>query len=104
MPTINLGKKKDVRVPTTSKKEYQEIYQDKRWRKLRKIKLMNNPLCERCERKGLITPTEEVHHIKPFEQGKTKEEIELLAFDYDNLESCCEPCHEQAHKELKNEP
>jgi 5-methylcytosine-specific restriction endonuclease McrA len=64
--------------------------------------MQNNPICERCEARGRVTPTSEVHHKKPFDTGRTEEEIEELAFDYDNLKSVCEPCHEEAHKELKN--
>jgi 5-methylcytosine-specific restriction endonuclease McrA len=44
----------------------------------------------------------EVHHKIPFETGKTPEEVEKLAYDWDNIESLCEPCHEARHKELKN--
>lgn len=61
-----------------------------------------NPLCQRCEGVGKLTPMSEVHHRIPFERGRTSEEVEALAFDWDNIESVCEPCHEARHKELKN--
>jgi 5-methylcytosine-specific restriction protein A len=92
MPFLNLGRKKP-RDRTVNKGLYQEIYQDKRWRLLRQIKFEENPLCECCEAKGIVTQTEEIHHKIPFQTGKTKEEIEALAFDYDNLLSDCVPCH-----------
>lgn len=101
MPTIKLLQRKRDNVPTQRKGEYQNIYQDKRWKKLRAQKMRVNPLCERCEKKGKVTPAEEVHHKIPFETGSTPEEIELLAFDWDNLESDCTSCHKEAHKELK---
>jgi len=101
MPTIKLLAKKRDSVPTQRKGVYQNIYQDKRWKKLRAAKMRANPLCERCEKKNRVTPASEVHHKKPFDEGQTQEEIESLAFDWDNLESDCEPCHEEAHKELK---
>jgi len=102
MPTINLGKRKRDSVPTKRKQEYQEIYQDKRWLKLRNHKRRVDPLCERCEKMNHVTPMKEVHHKKPFQEGRTKAEIEDLAFDWDNLESVCEVCHEARHKELKS--
>lgn len=101
MPTIKLLPKRRNDVPTLRQREYQDIYQDKRWKKLRALKMRHNPLCERCVKKHKVTPTKEVHHIIPFDTGRNEEEIELLAFDYDNLQSLCEPCHEEAHKELK---
>lgn len=102
MPTIKLLKSRRDNVVTKRKGEYQTIYQDKRWKKLRAEKIRVNPICERCEKKNKIIPAEEVHHKIPFDYGTTPEEIELLAFDWDNLESVCEPCHKDAHKELKN--
>jgi 5-methylcytosine-specific restriction enzyme A len=101
MPTINLLKTKRDSVPTVRKGKYQEIYQDKRWKKIRNIKLRANPLCERCELLNRITPTTEVHHKIPFDYGKTNDEIEELAFDYDNTESLCDPCHDIRHEELR---
>jgi len=101
MPTINLGKRKRDSVPTKRKQEYQEIYQDKRWLKLRNHKRRVDPLCERCEKMNHVTPMKEVHHRKPFQEGRNKAEIEELAFDWENLESVCASCHEARHKELK---
>jgi 5-methylcytosine-specific restriction enzyme A len=101
MPTIKLLKRKRDDVRTERVRDYQEIYQDKRWKKLRAWKMRNNPLCELCEARGKVVQMEEVHHLIPFDSGATKEEVEELAFDYDNLESLCEKCHEERHKELK---
>jgi 5-methylcytosine-specific restriction protein A len=95
MPTIKLLPRRGVRVATTRKKEYQEIYQDKRWLKLRNHKRRVNPLCERCESLGKVTPTKEVHHKIPFDVDPD------LAFEWENLESLCCDCHEIRHKELK---
>lgn len=100
MPTIKLLKSKRDNVRTVRKKQYQDIYQNKRWKKLREWKLMNNPLCERCLENGRNTTAFEVHHKIPFETGRTPEEIETLAFDYDNLKSVCDPCHDAEHKKL----
>ena len=100
MPTIKLPKRKHDNVRTTRKVKYQDIYQDPRWRAIRDAKKRNNPLCERCEEKGLVTPAKEIHHKIPFDCGRTEEEIEELAFDYDNTKSVCDSCHTEEHKEL----
>jgi 5-methylcytosine-specific restriction protein A len=95
MPTIKLLKRKRDSVSTSRKRDYQEIYQDKRWLKLRNHKRRVNPLCERCESLGKVTPMVEVHHKVPFDDEPD------LAFECDNLESLCTLCHEFRHKELK---
>jgi 5-methylcytosine-specific restriction enzyme A len=100
-PTINLGKKRQ-RDKTVQKQRYQDIYQDKRWKRLVATKKRNNPLCERCESMGFTRQVDEVHHIRPFEWGIDDDERDSLAFDYDNLESLCGPCHNVRHFELKN--
>jgi 5-methylcytosine-specific restriction protein A len=102
MPTIKLLKKKRDSVTTTRVRDYQEIYQDRRWKILRRMKMKNNPMCELCDFRGKTKQMEEVHHIKPFETGRSSYEIEELAFDYYNLESLCCDCHEERHKDLKN--
>jgi len=44
MPTINLLKTKKKQVATLRKGKFQEIYQDKRWKKMRADKLRENPI------------------------------------------------------------
>jgi len=99
MPTINLGRKK-TKLVTRNKAAYQDIYQDPRWKRLRAQKLRDNPICERCEKKGIVRQTEEIHHKKPFEISANREELEHLAFDYYNVISLCIPCHKEEHKNL----
>lgn len=101
MPTIKLLQVKRKRVKTTRKGKYQEIYQDKRWKKLRSAKLRVNPLCERCESGGRVNQASEVHHVIPFDRGVTPEQTEEFAFDFDNLMSLCIPCHSEIHEQLK---
>jgi 5-methylcytosine-specific restriction protein A len=95
MPTIKLIKSK--RPVTVNKKEYQKVYNTRRWKDLRAAKIRNNPVCEECARQGKTTPTKEIHHIKPFEIDNDLS----LAYDYDNLISLCVECHKQAHKKLR---
>jgi 5-methylcytosine-specific restriction protein A len=101
MPTIKLLNSKRDSVPTRRKREYQEIYQDRRWTILRKAKMRSNPLCELHEFRGKVVPMQEVHHKTPFQEGKSSFEIEELAYDWDNLESLCCECHEERHKKLR---
>jgi 5-methylcytosine-specific restriction enzyme A len=102
MPTIKLQKKKQREV-TVNKAAYQAIYNTPRWKRLRAEKVMNNPLCEKCldKKPPVIKQTEEVHHKKPFEIARSQDEIEALAFDYDNLISLCIECHKEEHVKLR---
>lgn len=96
MPTINLGTGK-ARDRTVNKAAYQSIYQDSRWKSLRLQKLKDNPVCELCDLEGKTSPTKEIHHKIPFDISMSQEQIEALAFDYDNLISLCIPCHKKQH-------
>lgn len=61
-----------------------------KWEKVRAVKIKQNPLCEMCEKKGIITPSDIVHHIVPISQGGA-------VLDYDNLMSLCNKCHAEVH-------
>jgi 5-methylcytosine-specific restriction enzyme A len=63
---------------------------DRRWRKLRARKLADEPRCERCLEKGLVTMATEVHHVLPINEGGAK-------YDYANLQSVCGDCQDEAH-------
>jgi 5-methylcytosine-specific restriction protein A len=88
MPTIFLGSPKK-RDRTVNKQALQLIYQSRRWKRIRAIKIINNPLCEDCLREGKTTQVQEVHHIIPIEVRPD------LAFDYDNLMSLCVVHHKK---------
>ena len=57
------------------------------WRKVRDRYRAAHPLCERCLERGWMTPTQEVHHVKPLAQGGTN--------DDDNLTALCTSCHSE---------
>ena len=78
----------------------QKIYNSKTWKQLRELYYSDHPLCQRCLEKGIIKPSEEIHHKIPFLTGKTSDEIYELAYDYENLMSVCKQCHSEIHKEL----
>lgn len=63
------------------------FYHTPQWRKLRALKIKNNPLCLHCERKGYLNPATEVDHIIPIVDDQS------LALDYSNLQSLCKSCH-----------
>ena len=63
---------------------------DRRWRKLRARKLADEPRCEPCLAKGLVTVATEVHHRTPISEGGGK-------YVWDNLESVCGDCQDEAH-------
>lgn len=82
---------------TRSKKSKQRllkhIYNSKKWKELRAQYISDHPLCECCGE-----PAVQVHHIKSFSTGKSKKEIEKLAYDPNNLMSLCKHCHISKHK------
>jgi len=90
--------------------DYRAIITGKRWTTLRGMKMLMNAIdnggfCERCVklyRAGGPRPREatEVHHIVPIESGHTRQEMEALAYDENNLMALCSQCHHELHKEL----
>ena len=62
-------------------------YNTQRWQKLRRRKLRQQPLCERCEAQGKLTPAQDVDHIKPISNGG--EAFPAL----DGLAALCHSCH-----------
>lgn len=98
MPTINK--------PTKKQKDYSEkrkirrsIYDTKKWRDLRKAKLMQNPLCEKCFENGIITPAEDIHHIVSFVDITDNLRRLEIAYDFNNLQSLCKKCHQKIHNQ-----
>lgn len=101
MAWIKKEKKKDIRVSTFKKGEYQKIYQNTKWKRLREMKFNANPLCEMCLEEGVYTNTAEVHHIIPFKYGKTPWEIKILAFSFANTMCLCVKHHKEVHTNFK---
>jgi len=76
--------------PSASSRGY-----DRTWKKVRKIKLAINPLCEECLKAGIVKQAEEVHHIKPVA------DYPELRLAIDNLQSLCKTCHNKKTAEEK---
>ena len=68
------------------KPEIDGFYQTKYWKGISKIQLMEHPLCEICEAKGLTRSATIVDHKIPRRQGGSD-----LPF---NLQSLCYGCHQ----------
>ena len=58
------------------------------WRNEREQYLSEHPLCERCEKRGIIKASYLVHHKDRNELNRSKE----------NKEALCNSCHEEEHK------
>ena len=78
------------------------VYNTNKWQKLRILKLQNNPLCELCLEKDIISATEQIHHVQPFMNGTSIQQIKYLGFDYNNLQALCENCHQNIHSNKNN--
>ena len=62
-----------------------ERLRGRKWLALRSLILCDNPLCVRCEGKGLTVLAVEVDHIRALEFGGTNAP--------DNLQGLCHDCH-----------
>lgn len=62
--------------------------------------MIANPLCEVCLQKGKITPATQIHHIDSFMKYEGNERLEK-AYDFDNLQSLCQECHNAEHNPIK---
>lgn len=81
-------------------RRYIRLIDTRRWQALRAGKLGRSPWCERCLRHGRHTPASEVHHIRPVEDARTGEDMELRCYSYGNLMSLCRECHIAVHTEM----
>lgn len=91
-----LKKTKSNSAISFNKIERHKIYNTSKWRKLRQIYLMYNPLCEICLSKNIIKQGEHIHHLDSFLNYEGNER-EYKAYDYNNLITLCEECHSKIH-------
>ena len=84
---------------------YQKLLNSKRWAEVKAfVDARAEGLCERCKREGFITPGKDHHHIIPVESANPDDPqaMERLAYDVNNIELLCIPCHIKTHKELQS--
>ena len=63
------------------------FYTSPEWIVIRNKRRQENPLCQRCESLGYVTPMKMVDHIQPIEERPD------LALSYENTQSLCDRCH-----------
>ena len=80
--------------------DYKRMIHTVRWLRLRKGVLTRHPVCEMCEKEGILSPAVEVHHVVPVETGLTRMEKENLMYDAHNLMALCHNCHVSIHQEM----
>lgn len=97
MPTIYKPKKAKKKEKKLYEEERRKIYKSTRWRKLRELKIAQQPLCEMCLKEGKTTIAEDVHHIQSFMSTDDKVLRMALAYDYENLMSICKMHHQMIH-------
>lgn len=97
MPTIYKPKKAKKKENNLYDEERRKIYKSTRWRKLRALKIAEQPLCEMCLKEGKTTIAEDVHHIESFMSTDDKVLRIALAYDYENLMSICKTHHQMIH-------
>jgi 5-methylcytosine-specific restriction protein A len=68
-------------------KDRSGFYKTTAWKKLRKMKLAEEPLCRICGAAGRV-----VDHIQQISRGG-------LRYDMDNLQTLCSPCHDRKRVE-----
>ena len=72
------------------------FYAGIRWKETRRaFKKSKGGLCELCLKRGLYTPGEIVHHIKPITPDNMDDPT--ITLNWDNLQLLCRKCHERIH-------
>lgn len=86
-------------------KRYQKLLNSKRWHEVKRFVWKRaGGLCERCKREGFITAGVDCHHKTPVESANPDdpEAMKRLAYDVNNIELLCVPCHIKTHQELRS--
>jgi 5-methylcytosine-specific restriction protein A len=71
---------------------HRQVYKSARWAKLRQMKLRASPFCELADRCVQRTGHPAVATVVDHVEGTA--ERPDLAYDWDNLRSCCKSCHD----------
>ncbi len=65
----------------------QRLRRSQRWKKVRALKLAQDPLCEDCKAHGVTRAATQVHHVIGLAARPD------LAFDLNNTAALCTTCH-----------
>ena len=103
MPTIpRLRDKK--RPQSYRKRQRQSMYSKSEYRKLRDWYYQCHPICEDCQRIGLLTEAKDIHHVmSPYDPNISPAESYRRLMDENNLVSLCRYHHNLRHGNCKKE-
>jgi 5-methylcytosine-specific restriction protein A len=76
---------------TRQSREADSFYRTNAWKELSELKRTIEPLCEFCEKKGILKWATLAHHSRPIKQFWN----DRLKLEY--LVSLCDDCHEEVH-------
>ena len=79
---------------------YSKYYSNPIWLEVRKDHLIHNPICECCLKHDRVSAGEHVHHIIPWDSGRTEEIKVKLLTDPNNLITLCKKCHYAIHEKI----
>ena len=101
MPTIpRLRDKK--RPQSYRKRQRQSMYSKAEYRKLRDWYYQCHPICEDCQRIGLLTESKDIHHVmSPYDPNISPAESYRRLMDENNLVSLCRYHHNLRHGNCK---
>lgn len=68
---------------------WRKWYSTAGWKSIRQRRLRANPICCKCDARGLLTPADTVNHITPHRGDRA------LFFSFENTESVCKACHDR---------
>ena len=86
-PTQKRKPWQEERVVHQRKADNSKFYNSRTWRNFRKIELELNPLCVKCEAKGIVEPARVLDHIVRIEDGGAE-------LTKENTQSLCKKCHD----------
>ena len=103
MPTIpRLRDKK--KASSYRKQQRQSMYSKAEYRKLRDWYYQCHPICEDCQRIGLLTPSRDIHHVmSPYDPNISPAESYRRLIDENNLVSLCRYHHNLRHGNCKKD-
>lgn len=81
-----------------------EFYGSIKWKKCRRNYLSVHPICERCDKLGIVKRAEIVHHKIYLDTSSYRDPD--VSLNFDNLEALCFDCHQAEHygkKECRDE-
>ena len=73
---------------------HQHLYGSAFWKRRRARQLLDQPLCEFCEKQGKVTPAKVADHV-------VKHGGDPRLFREGALQSLCWPCHERRKKSIE---